>query len=78
MVKAEREATDIARAEGLSDVKFEQCRRSSHRWMKGSFEGREICILMSLTKWTDPRARQRMRGNIRQAIRRAEQGRMMT
>ena len=75
MTKAEREIRAIAEGEGLSHVRMEQLKRSSHHWLIGDLDGQEIRTIVAVTKGGDPRFNVKCRGNIRQAIRRAEQER---
>lgn len=75
MLKIDRETRRAAEAEGLTEVSLVPCPRGSHRWLAGMVDGREVRLIVASTKAGDPRSLARIRGNIRQAIRRAAQGR---
>ena len=73
-MKIHREIERLAEAEGIDDVRFEHCKRSSHHWMIGKVDGKEIKMICAITKGSDPRWVAKTKGNIRQAIRRVERG----
>lgn len=77
ITKTHRMWREIAEREGVTRIRFESVRRSSHCYIVGEFAGHTIRTMMttSQAKGTgDPRFMCRVRGNIRQAIRRAING----